>query len=118
MEYVNFYWRKKASACSTGVFSFVSQFFPQNHYSYLSALDHLKSRSLYSRRRLLDALVLVHVKVVLNSVLSWLDTVAVPFRNFRDFPLFTAVSLIKLAPLKDVHQPQMCRYIRETTGCI
>jgi hypothetical protein len=65
-------------------------FFPQIHYSYVNALEHLNFHTLSSRQRHLDALFLANVYAGFKFCPSLLETVCiyVPVRNFRDFPLF------------------------------
>jgi hypothetical protein len=62
----------------------------------------------------LDALFLVNAYNGFKFCPSLFETVDihVPIQNFRGFPLFTIlVPHVKLAPLLDVHQPQIQFYI-------
>jgi hypothetical protein len=71
-----------------------NRFFPQIHYSYVNALEHLNFNTLSSRRCHLDALFLVNFYTGFKFCPSLLETVGihVPVRNFRDFPLFAVGS--------------------------
>jgi hypothetical protein len=77
-----------------------NRFFPQIHYSYVNALEHLNFHTLSSRRRHLDALFLVNVYTGFKFCPFLLETVGihVPVRKFRDFLLFNVGSSHKSFP--------------------
>jgi hypothetical protein len=96
-------------------------FFPQIHYSYENALEHLNLHTLINRRRHLDELFLVNVYNGYTFCPSSTETVGnrAPSPNFRDFCLLLVLH-IKIVPSLDVHQPKiLCNWIlsaRENVG--
>jgi hypothetical protein len=77
-----------------------NRFFPEIHYRYVNALEHLNSHTLSSRWLHLDALFLVNVYTGFKFCPSLLENVGihVPVRHFRDFLLLTVGSLHKICP--------------------
>jgi hypothetical protein len=84
-----------------------NNFFPQIHYSYVNALDHLNFHIVCTRRHHLDALSFVNIYNGFKFCPSLLLAFAFILEILETFLHLLLVPYVKLVPLLDVHQVQI-----------